>query len=314
MGVIDRTHTPAPPRRFGTALLQTAVDGDDEHGYRWTRRPGPAAPAGFADPTHSTDPALLTLTVPETRGAVRLALGTPDGAARHYRADAPASIASLLLYADRGHELAADLHGLGRLLRRLHDSAFAAGPATATELPRGWQRLAHWLHDRPATGDAGTARETLQGQLGVDRWNRLRRWTDAVADAPAGRCHGAPGLGSVIPGGQRDDPVLLTGEDVAAAPWTWDLGWVVGELVELTWQLGRSTGLPELLGALFTGYGRDLGDQWSRHAALRIALHVHDFSAYTTGSADILRGYGDFVAFLIDHQRDADRRTIPEQR
>ncbi|WP_166442322.1 hypothetical protein [Nakamurella flava] len=322
MPMTEYRTAPAPPRRFGTALLRTEIDGDDDHGYRWTRRPGAAAPEPFADPARSADPALLALTVPETRGAVRLALGAPDGTARWYRADAPAAAASLLLYTDRGHELAGELHGLGRLLRRLHDSGPAswlgpdpadADPAAAHRLPRGWRRLHHWLDGAAAIGDAPPARDRLVAVVGTDRWELLRRWTTDVARSPAVRCHGAPGLGSLVPGGAGGDPVLLTGEDLAVAPWTWDLGWVVGELVELSWQLGRSTGLPELLTALFTGYGQDLGPDWSRHAALRITLHVHDFSAYTHGSADILREYADFLAFLIDQSAGAAGRPEREQ-
>lgn len=321
MSMTDHRAAPAPPRSFGTALLRTEIDGNDDDGYRWTRRPGPAAPQPFADPARSTDPALLALTVPETRGAVRLTLGVPDGAARWYPTDAPTAAASLLLYTDRGHELAGDLHGLGRLLRRLHDSGPAPwdrpdpddpAPTADQRLPRGWRRLHRWLDGAAAVGDAAPARDRLGAVLGSHRWQLLRDWTAEVAVSPAARCHGAPGLGSLVPAGRRGDPVLLTGEDLAVAPWTWDLGWVVGELVELSWQLGRSTGLPELLAALFTGYGRDLGPDWSRYAALRITLHVHDFSAYTHGSADILRGYSDFLAFLIDQPAGVTGRAEGE--
>lgn len=319
MPVMEQHTTPAPPRRFGTTLLRTEVDGDDTHGFRWTRRPGPSAPEPFSDPARSTDPVLLALTVPETRGAVRMALGTPDGQARRYRADSPTAAASLLLYTDRGPELSGDLHGLGRLLRRLHDSGPAPwavddsddGRTPAALLPRGWTRLRRWLDGEPTVGDAADARIRLREVLGPHRWELLRRWTSDIARSPAGRSHGAPGLGSLVPGGHHDDPVLLTGEDVAIAPWTWDLGWVVGELVELSWQLAAPAGLPDLLGALFTGYGRDLGPLWSRSAALRIVLHVHDFSAYTHGSADILRGYADFVAFLVDQQPSGPEQERP---
>ncbi|GAA2016400.1 hypothetical protein JL107_09875 [Nakamurella flavida] len=295
--------TPQPPRQFGTDLLRTRVSGDGTRGFEWVRRPGPAAPAGFVDPAASTDPAVVELAGADLPDCARPVLGVPLGDGRRYRVDGPVAVASVLLYSGGGAELTGSLQALGRTLRHLH-ALTPAGPATALGPPRGLLRLTRWLDGFPAAGDADDGRTRLRARLGVRRWDDLRGWAAALLAGPTVLSHGAPGLGSLVPGRAGAAPALLTGEDLAAASWEWDVGWVVGELVELCWQLGTDTGLRALLGGLFEGYGRDLGTHWHRAAALRIALHVHDFSAYTRGSADILLGYGDFLAFLIDQDTD----------
>jgi phosphopantothenoylcysteine decarboxylase/phosphopantothenate--cysteine ligase len=80
-----------------------------------------------------------------------------------------------------------------------------------------------------------------------------------------------------------------------------DLGWVVGELVELKWQVGGDPGQwQRLTDALCDGYGRELGPDWHRMAALRVLLHVHDFAGYAGGTGDWLESYVGFLRFLID--------------
>ena len=155
--------------------------------------------------------------------------------------------------------------------------------------------------DYPAVGDAAVARDRLRTSLGAERWDLVRTWCRAARTGTRVLSHGAPGLGSLVVGGRHTGPVLLTGEDLSAAHWSFDLGWIVGELVELAWQLGwDGARWQPLLDALFAGYGDDLGAAWHRCASVRVLLHVHDFCAYTDRTSRALPAYGDFVCFLVD--------------
>jgi phosphopantothenoylcysteine decarboxylase/phosphopantothenate--cysteine ligase len=94
---------------------------------------------------------------------------------------------------------------------------------------------------------------------------------------------------------------LLIGEDLCAAPWYHDLAWIAGELVELRWlNDGDPQEWQRLLDALFEGYGRDLGEDANRLIALRIALHLHDISAYVGLDAALLATYAGFLDFLVN--------------
>ncbi|MFC9635106.1 hypothetical protein ACFTY8_39130 [Streptomyces mirabilis] len=85
------------------------------------------------------------------------------------------------------------------------------------------------------------------------------------------------------------------------APWPTDLGWLVGELIELSWTYGGDPhDWQAFLTSLYSGHGNDLGAQWNRAAALRIALHLHDFSAYVAWQPHEVRRYAGFLRFLID--------------
>ncbi|MDE3723107.1 phosphotransferase [Nocardiopsis sp. N85] len=284
-------------RSYGTRLLRTTVS-RDENGFVWVRRPGPDAPAPFAPARISADPALETAAV-EGVGGLRLALGTPVGEGRLYRAFGPDTVAGRLLYGGGGPGLSVHLRGLGAMLRHLHGITPAEGTA-ALGRPRGLDRLGRWLAD-PAPERVDAAGRAARERLGDRRWGLLRDWYGELLAAAPALCHGAPGLGSLVPGGEGAAAVLLTGEDLSAGPPVFDLGWTVGELTELAWQMGRGREIWQpLLTALFEGYGDDLGPHWYRWAALRTVLHTHDFSTYTEAAPDLVPKYADFVGHLID--------------
>ncbi|MCZ0973047.1 hypothetical protein O1L55_19955 [Streptomyces albulus] len=142
----------------------------------------------------------------------------------------------------------------------------------------------------------------MRRSLGEARWAQVLAWhSRTVTDTVTTFAHGAAGLGALVIDRDSGGIDLLIGEDVCMTPWYVDLGWVVGELVELQWQVGGDKGAwQSLTDALFEGYGRDLGQRWKEIAALRILLHVHDIAAYLD---DFDRGfdhYCDFLRFLID--------------
>ncbi|MFD3699861.1 hypothetical protein ACFWUZ_27695 [Streptomyces sp. NPDC058646] len=280
----------AGPVRFGTGLLRTTV-----HGGLWVREPGPLAPAAF-------HPLPATVSeIPRTPG-VRLVHGEElPGGARAYRGlSGDESVAGHLLRHGPHPGLRPALHALGRALAALHTAPVPAGAPALRTASRGWDRLDAWLAGRAPEVWAAQAASVVRERLGAERWHRLRDWTAALAADSAGVVsHGAPGLGSLVadPGG---GPVeLLTGEDVCLAPWYSDVGWAVGELTELAWQLGGdSEAWQRLVDAVEEGYGRPLGPLRPRLAALRIALHLHDYTAYVGWQPETVERFAGFLGYL----------------
>ncbi|MFI1254195.1 flavoprotein [Streptomyces netropsis] len=288
---------PRPDTGFGTGLLRTSVHDLPTGGRRWRREPGPLAPVPFQPAGDEVDRLLRGI---GDIGDARMATGTADGPARLYDVRGDVSVAHLLLNREPGAELEKPLHDLGRLLRAVHGLKPPAGLPTGPS--RGLTRLGDWLAGRAAAPRAACAQGQLRRSLGEARWTQVLAWHHrTVTDPDTTLGHGAAGLGSLVVDPVSGGVELLVGEDVCVAPWYVDLGWVVGELVELQWQVGGDKGgWQSLTDALFEGYGRDLGPEWNRIAALRILLHVHDIAAYLD---DFDRGfdhYCDFLRFLID--------------
>ncbi|MGW2042517.1 hypothetical protein [Streptomyces virginiae] len=290
---------------FGTGLLQTVVTGDPDHGYTWVRRPGPLSPAPFAAPG-LVPPIALTGPGPgPSTAAVRWAAGTetaePGG--RRYHVRGPESVARRLLHHGPDEDLVAILEGVGSLLRGLHETPVPQDLAGRPESrPRGLVRFADWLAGRAASPRAAYAESRLRPRLGETRMAALHALCARIADEPEPvLCHGAPALGSLVPAMPSGGADLLIGEDLCLAPWYFDLGWILGELIELKWYRGDGhPAWPRLLDALFQGYGRDLGDEWDRLAALRVLLHLHDYTAYVGWDEKTFEKYTGFAMFLLD--------------
>jgi len=287
---------------YGTDLLRTRVSAVPG-GHEWTRTTGRLAPDPFRSATGLGD----RLAVADERGAVRLAVGHGSPTSRTYRIAGGESVANGLLSSGPLPELREPMRGLGLALRRLHadgppGGGTGAGSDPRPGPPRGLLRLDTWLAGRAPVARAAYVGAQLRGRLGPERWGRVTDWCHQVReDADVTLVHGAPGLGSLIAGDGTGSAALLTGEDLAVAPWYFDLGWVLGELVELRWQLGGDQqGWQLLLEALFEGYGRDAGEQWNRLAALRILLHVHDIAAYVGWHTAGFDHYATFLTFLVD--------------
>ncbi|MFF9409874.1 phosphotransferase [Streptomyces anandii] len=284
-----------PATAYGTGLLRTDIYWSADGGYWWRRQPGPLAPSGF-----SLFPPDLADRIAVNTGGHRLVVAPAEhDSTRIYRVSSKDSLAAQLLRYGPGPEAARALHAIGRLLAQLHelpaDKTVPDGP------PRGWLRLSAWLSDRHGS-PARPAGRLLRSLLHEQRWRTLQHWClQALSERQRlVICHGAPGLGSVVcsPGGPVE---VLTGEDVCLAPWATDLSWLIGELVELSWSRGGDhRQWQALLTNLYSGYGKDLGERWNRAAALRVALHLHDFSAYVAWRPTEIRKYADFLSFLID--------------
>jgi phosphopantothenoylcysteine decarboxylase / phosphopantothenate---cysteine ligase len=271
---------------FGTGLLETTVRRLPA-GAEWIRRPGPRA-GGFPVAAPVEDPV----------GPVRLVGGGTDPDRRTYQVGGDRSLAAELL--DDGPGRADLLDGLGRALRRLHDR-----PAAPSPPPPGLRRLRDWLDGRAAEPVAADAAGLLREILAEPKWAALTDWArDLDGGADAVRVHGAPSLAALVPDPDGGTAALLTGEDLGTASRAYDLGFVLGELVELRWRRGGdAASWQRLVDALAAGYGRDLGPALHRAAVLRIALHLQDFTAYVRWDADEIKRYGSFLGFLVEADR-----------
>ncbi|MET9404119.1 phosphotransferase [Kitasatospora sp. NPDC002965] len=294
---------------FGTGLLRTTVR-RTVHGYRWSRAPGPDAPSPFAAVSPGT--AALLAGLPAVPGTGRAAatgwlLGEEDGRGhRHYSARSPLSAARLLLPGDRRADgapptaLVDAVTGLGALLARLHRTPLP--PGTPPPAPsRALRRLHAWLTDDSPVPGA----ELLRDALGARRHSTLvRGCSAALAPGDDGvLCHGAPGLGSLLPGGPGGAAAVFIGEDLCLAPPATDLGWLVGELIGLRWSLGA--GAPEawqrLVDAAAAGYGATAEVSDSFWPALRVAARVHDTVAYRPRPPDaVIPRFAPLLRGLLD--------------
>ncbi|MFD6887119.1 phosphotransferase family protein [Streptomyces sp. NPDC059957] len=294
---------------FATGLLRTTITRRDGGGHRWTRSPGGLAPAPFSPVNGALD---STLAVLETPGGARLVPGRPGGGQheRTYDLGGGESVAGCLLRDGAHAGLEPAVRELGSLLAALHA---VPSPVTGPRLvapSRGGVRLERWLSGRAPQVWAAQAGAMLKDRLGPARWAMLRGWcVPAYADGadPCGETgplvvtHGAPGLGSLVVDPSSGRAELLVGEDLCLGPWHADLGWALGEIVELSWQLGGDARQWQRLSdALQEGYGRRLGSTWPRHAAVRVALHLHDYIAYVGWHPAEFERFAAFLTFLID--------------
>ncbi|MEU8661780.1 hypothetical protein [Actinoplanes philippinensis] len=284
----------------GTALLRTTeVRGPGGIGVR-RRLPGPRAPRTFVP----VDPGLhRRLARIRVAGDARLAVPSSRGDARVYYVDGGESVAKALLAHGPAAELVEPVRSMGRLLRALH--AVPAPAALAGERAPGLDRLGDWLSGHHRHAYPAYAQAVVRRRLGPAGWALVREHYERLAAVQSGLVHGAAGLGSMI-GGSAQGDVLLTGEDLAVGDWRMDVGWVIGELVELRWQLGGDgPSWQRLIQALLDGYGRDLGPDWPMIAVLRILLHVHDIASYVDWFQAGFDHYAGFVAFLVGLAADS---------
>ena len=274
---------------FGTKLLETTIVPTSAGRFDWYRRPGIAAPAGFADIPHAFGL--------ETRdGAAQLVFGQRLGAGSLYSVTAATSVAASLSETGPTLRHSEALAGLGNALASMHA---VSAPAWA-QPPRAYARLNEWFTGRGADEAVTRARQIVRYFMGESAWSiAFEAFTSITESAKVGLVHGAPSLGSLLDGAGNVE--LLTGEDLAVGSAEFDIGWVIGELVELKWILGGDPVVwQSLLNAFLEGYGQNNVVDWRRLAAVRIMLHLHDFSAYVGTGVDSLSRYAVFLRELVE--------------
>lgn len=282
---------------YGTSLLRTVVEEDDGH-YLWTRRPGESAPAGF----RALNPETIGVLEGAGRGTrTHMVVGTGDDSVRHYTVGYWESAAFGVLREGSGicPDLVEPLRGLGAALRTAH----GATPAAEAGPPPGLLRVTDWLAGRSEDSVASHAAQLLSTRLGVENQRKLLSWCEEAIEDHSATLHGAPGLGALILSPETGRAEVLTGEDVSVGPAAWDIGWIVGELLEFQWRTGTESRDPawrSLVTAVIDGYGSHPGAALDRMAILRITLHLHDFLTFVGWHEIEFAQTSDFLRFLAD--------------
>lgn len=297
---------------YGTGLSATRIHRAPDGGFLWWQGPGPQVPGPLTAPAAHLVPGL-----PPESGAAVLAVPERAGDGLLHRVSGSASAAAWLRdFRPQARALVAHaLASAGRSLRALH--AVPVPDDVPLGPPPGLTRLRAW-----ADGSGELRRRTLAA-WGPERLERLLGWADQAAPAEAAApattgpattgarslVHGWASVGALVPPlGRGGRVALLTGEDLAAGRPELDLGWLLGELVELAWAAPPHD-CSDLQRVLLDAYGPGPDPVLvGRSAVLRVVTHMQDFATYR-GWDDELLGYIAFTAELIDEE---GRRAVPQ--
>ncbi|MFF9351621.1 hypothetical protein [Streptomyces sp. NPDC014734] len=300
---------------YVSGLVRTKVlTGGQAGGFTWIRSPEAPRSDPLEAPSGALRLALEACTPsPSGRGpGARCALPGAHGAELRYELPGRSSLAELLLsdgIAEASRDLAGAedvLYDFGLLLRALHAaSPTAAGKDGVRAQPAAWHTLRSWIGTPTADGVGQQLHRLLRELLGTSCWHRVERWLrELPASGPGVLVHGAPRLALLVPAEGPDVPHgLITGEDVAVAPWQWDVGWVLAELRELRFFAARlhSPGVAwdRLEQAFVDGYGRPEDPLVRCCVVLRSLLHLHDFCAFVAWDAAEVRRYATLITHFM---------------
>ncbi|SDP74859.1 hypothetical protein SAMN04487905_10891 [Actinopolyspora xinjiangensis] len=214
-----------------------------------------------------------------TRPGVDWALPRAHGSALYFDVPGQASWATLLLAGMPTAALARMVSPLGPALAGVHDLGAAAGRE-----PTGLRRLTSWLLEGTGPGAAARLHAQLLDEpelreLLLDGARRLR-------SAPATLVLGAPGGNALYPAPSGESTTVLVTDELADAPPEWDLGWLLGESLELA-NTPFAASEPQSLDGhpvaetVLAGYDGPIDRSLlARAAVLRWAIHLHDYAAY----------------------------------
>lgn len=180
-------------------------------------------------------------------------------------------------------------------------------PATNNRPPTPVLRLQGWLRDGSGAGHAGEVYNILTTTLSSDDMQLLCSNVDALAE---GRVHaqnlllGSAGASAVYPDPSGDGATVLV-DEVCAGPPGWDVGWLLGEQIELLLSApGAEVKPPRLTAdpvvAELLVEAPDTLDSIGYFAGLRWLTHMHDYAAYVGWSDDLPRGVRAACRFLTD--------------
>lgn len=233
-----------PVAEYGTGLQVTRVHLVPDGGlggtgdFLWWHGPGPRRVGSLRAPARA---AALVPDLGPVATAALLATGTPYGDGLLHRAAGSASAAAWLRdpRPQAGRLVAHSLAAAARALRALHGVSLPPGPQPLP--PPGVRRLREWAAGTaPLAPAAARLRRRAREVWGGDRTERLLGWADDAVrpsgpGAPVVPLHGWASTGSLVPPRSRGRVALLTGEDLGAGRRELDLGWMLGDLVELAW-------------------------------------------------------------------------------
>lgn len=269
---------------FGSAWVEITIEApDDSDHLLMTRRPGPLGPSHFP---------VVWRGDPVIANGVELVWPDIKDEALTYRISGPAAAVRWLRCPDIAfHRRAID--AVGRCTDVVMDvCGDVASTHLLTALPAPLRRLSTHLENAPTTPSVLRWRAALEDA--VDR-PAVAGLLDLLAshhtDDPT-FAHGGLSLGGIIPLITGAYDCVLTGEDSGSASAGHDIGWLVGELIELRAAAGAakdesSVGLmDEAIGDILRKHGQH-SEGIRRAAILRIALHAEDY-AHHMGWSDVL--------------------------
>lgn len=297
---------------YGTRLTRTRIVRTAGNEYAWLVRNGPDHPEG--DSVYPI-PALADLALQEIGPTLLVLPQEEDGWLRY---EAPGQLAAFyLVFADGdGAEdaLYEAVWGVGRALARLHSTTVVT---PSLSQPPGPGRLTRWF-DRGGAGPGHASRlfEAMLRVVGDSRVRKLRAWTEEFefGQEQGVLLHGGPSLGCLVPSPSRHKKhVLLTGEELCWGRAEFDLGWLLGELVELDMleRRGRMSLPPARLEnvarQLLRGYGRPVDPRLAGFASvLRVLTHTQDAASYHVWDETLLDHLA-LVAELVDEEGIQER-------
>lgn len=257
-------------RETRTGYLETAVTRTPTGEHVLHRRAGTDRPAR----PEPEDPMMGAVAAVVGPGCVASPGHRADGGWRH-RVPGPAPLALLLSAGVRPEALLAVAQALGEALAHVHTRA----PRTGLPEPSGLARLRGW-----AAADADPAGPgTLAADLGGTVTQVLADLDAAAAALPAVTLLGAPGSQTVYPDPAGGPPTVLVTDELATGAPAWDLGWVVGELLERS-LTAPAEPLAQAARQVLTAYTAAGGSAHPEHVAAaavaRVLVHLHDYATY----------------------------------
>ncbi|GAA4670179.1 hypothetical protein GCM10023226_03420 [Nocardioides nanhaiensis] len=266
------------------------------------RRPGPAR-EGHHEPCPDVVASLGALTVPGVVWAAPVHRGfLLEPGVERFVVPGPASVATLVLGGMPPAAVATMLRPVGGALGAVH-----ASPLRTRRAPAAVRRLHSWLLTGRAPGEGARLHAALTDRPAFHRF--AVDATERVLSAPACCALGAPGQSVLYPHPDGSATTVLLTDEVGDAPPEWDLGWLLGELLELLNAPARAPEPRPLAGfppadALLAGYDAPLDEGLlARTCLLRWLLHLHDYAAYVDWDDDLLARLDRIAALAADLPR-----------
>ncbi|GAA3402955.1 hypothetical protein [Pseudarthrobacter polychromogenes] len=223
----------------------------------------------------------------ETEGRAYLVPGRFFGEEWIFNVRGEETLVDRVLVADQHVPWPSLSHDLGRCLAALHDHSTEHGLPTPVG-PDAYLRLDAWFKGLSRDFYGAHFNPVVRESIGDPVWSTLSAWCQALVRATeTTTCHGQFGMGtfSVL----ENNPVLevLTGPALCIAHPSSDIGYYIGELLEMS-RTDRISpeDFQQALQSFEAGYGRALMPEDFRAGILRILMHQHDYVAYAAHMAD----------------------------
>lgn len=283
-----------------TRLRRAVVHQPSADTALWWIRPGVIGePIGGPVAAHH-DPMLAQA----SSARVRLVTPEPYGDGLLYRTAGPLSAAFWHGTGSLVHDrLAAALTEVARGLSGLHRQPVLAPLSPAP----GITRLLRWLDGAHRVGHGDRLYDFARRSWGIAGLDRIRAWAQASCGRPGVLLHGNVSLASILPdtsGGVL--PVeVLSGAELTSGDPAFDLGWLLGELMELAFVAGGldSDRVPDLhtdplAGPVLRAAAHVDPQLLHRAAVLRIVTHMRDHAAAMPWDSE-LHEYTNLIGTLL---------------